>query len=322
MKSHGQRPVKTLTPTTPPSGLEKIAADICRVTRAFIGRSLRYFPFMILVFFVSACQDNRNSTVPASATTTVDATTPAQAAVVAYFKAWRAGDIDTMVGMFSDYSIGILGATRADLRASIAKLDLQGVRILDYKLIDTKTVSDETQIIRVEDSVSTTEQKAHVVDTWFAVRNEHGSWKINASDANDQSLVDDLQLGVLPQTIDGVTVQPLRLERFVSYTKIIFSVDNQTPQTVNWGFGSDIRATLHLPDRTLLQATDPIQPILFAAETNYPDAVTTILGYLSSWPSSLQLSNWRWSSRQFASNPDPGTLPWSYSFSLVPEGTL
>ncbi len=186
--------------------------------------------FVLVMMVMVACQPAQN---PTDTLTT-------------YYEAFKARDLDKMVSMTSDYSLKLLNAVPEDLKAVLVKSDMAGVRLLDYKILESKTLSTNTVMVRAVIKYEEVDQKSQTVDFWTGLRQENGQWRINASDAESNlSLVDDLLLTVQPQTINSVTVQPTRLIRFSAKLRLIFSVRNVANRNALFAWGGVKNATFH-----------------------------------------------------------------------------
>src|SRR5260221_10161314 len=89
--------------------------------------------FVIVLLLVAACQPGQ---------------TP-EDTLTAYYEAFKARDLNKLVAMTSEYSLTLLNGTREDLRAALVKVDMAGLRLLEYRILERKTLSPTTVMIRV-----------------------------------------------------------------------------------------------------------------------------------------------------------------------------
>ncbi len=222
--------------------------------------------------------------------------------VKAYCQAAIGGDFEKAVTYISDYSLAIAKITRDDLIAQMREAYFSGSVATDY-LVTGSEVFDGYYLVHVMFKFMGSE--GPYTDDWIApLHLEADQWKINIG-----NIIDDRLIDVEPQTVSGVTVQPVQILRYTDTIRVVFSVRNDNPVPVFWGWVG-VKGTLNFPGLHYEETDDHIS---FEADRGYPDAYVQFSGEFPEYPLSMDMTQWALATANTPNMPGFGT-PWSYHF--------
>jgi hypothetical protein len=263
------------------------------------------------------------TTAPTSTPTAIPTATPTntpspsvsspEEAGKTFYEALKRGNFEKAVSMYSEYYLSLTGGTRESLRQYFEKSAFEGWKLLDYRIIESKMLNDQTALLHIltKEETNDEDKKAKTYDFWVALRKENGQWLINGS------IVDDRFVNVNPQNVNGVIVQPVRVIRFVDGFKIVLRIENTNNKRCFWGFPEATTATVYFGEL----AFDVYVSKFVKIEPNrvYPNAYISTDKFLEIYPNRVILSQWRWADETFPELPDMQGETWSYSFDLQYE---
>ncbi|GEM_PF-1567082 len=251
---------------------------------------------------------------PSAGFTTADTPTPGlpvsvsseklEATVKDYYDALKIRDFERAIAHLSDYSLSIHGWTRQDILAFFIQQDFRGWRFVDYRIIETKNLRDDLALVRVLTKEQTGADEPQTFDNWVAWRMEEGQWRLNWN-----LVVDDRVPNVEPQTINNLTIQPVRIVRYTNRIRLILKIENKNDRICHWGWGGENIAIFHFGDRVV----DVSGRLKIEANRLYPDVYVDVEGFYSTYPSSVDLVGWRWAVSSVPELPDFESS-WSYQF--------
>jgi hypothetical protein len=261
------------------------------------------------------------TTAPTSTPTAIPTATPTntpspsvsspEEAGKTFYEALKRGNFEKAVSMYSEYYLSLTGGTRESLRQYFEKSAFEGWKLLDYRIIESKMLNDQTALLHVltKEETNDEDKKVKTYDFWVALRKENGRWLINGS------IVDDRFVNVNPQNVNGVIVQPVRVIRLVDKLMIILRIENTNNRGCFWGWVDSTIATIYLGE----QVFDVSGSIKIEPNRIYPDAYVQIDGFMETYPNKVVLSQWQWASETSPELPEPSGETWSYSFDLQYE---
>lgn len=242
----------------------------------------------------------------------------AEQAVTVYLNALINKQYAVAAESLSDYSLEILGKSRADAQAYFEQIDQAGApHLTGFKISQKQALNRQVTLIDVKYSLQTGDAEPITIDTQIPLRLENQTWKINWGD-----IVDDLKLDkVDAQTINGLRVKPTQVIRRIDSTQFIFDAENTTSQVINWGKAGAKIARITIDMDTVFEAfvdqqgssgmTTPaeIQPGAKAS-----GVVVNFTSFAANLPSLVELMNF--SSTTPAGQVSQPIKPWSYSFKI------
>ena len=228
------------------------------------------------------------------------------AAYRAYFAALQRSDHAGAAVWLSDYSLRAQEMTREGVRdelkmgvyGALRYLDLQ---VQEVRMVDPALGGAPTAIIHSRVTLQQGMTAPRVQEQWNTARHEGSGWLINAG-----GLIDRGRADVPPQTLHGVTVRLLGLQRYATHARLILQVTNRNDQAVWWGGGSSPALTLWSGDKVVRV---PGQALRFDARQSYPTIVADVDQSLPAYPTRVELA--RWSEARGAQEPS-----WSYAFDV------
>ena len=231
-----------------------------------------------------------------------------EAVTRAYYNAWRDLDADRMTPLISDFSLDHAGITRDSARAELKKYFFDGWVVEDYEVLETRMLDSITALVRIVVKGRQAASERSTSDWWIALKLESREWRLSWN-----GLVNVMPLATPAQTINGLEIQPVELQRFTDHLTVVLSIHNRNTQKILWGLNNDVVLTAFFPDRDArdLQAAYSIEPNReFLADSCKFD------GFFEVYPEALRLTNFM-ATNQWGV-PLLDAARWSYDFSLVP----
>jgi len=228
-----------------------------------------------------------------------------------FYEALKRGNFEKAVSMYSEYYLSLTGNTRGSLRTAFEKSAFEGWKLLDYRIIESKMLNDQTALLRVltKEETSNGDKNVKTYDFWVALRKENGQWLFNGS------IVDDRIIKVEPQNVNGVIVQPVRVIRFVDKLILVLRIENTNDRGCFWGWAGVTIATFYFGEKVF----DVSGELKIEPNRIYPDAYVKLDGFQETYPNKVILSQWQWASETSPNLPEPLGETWSYSFDLQYE---
>lgn len=228
-------------------------------------------------------------------------------AEAAYLEALKQRDFEQVAALVSDYSISVDGVSRRDVVSFFEKKDFDGWKLVDYRVKESRLLDDQSALVYVMTKEQSGEGEPQSDDFWVAIRKENGQWRVNWA-----LLVDELVLNVESQTVNNVSIQPMKIIRYTNKMRLFMRVENANDRGCFWGWVNDEIATFHFGDQPVgVSGSLGIEP-----DRTYPDVYVDINGFYETYPMAVSLSKWRWASETSPDLPDPGGASWAYAFDL------
>jgi hypothetical protein len=220
--------------------------------------------------------------------------------VSSYFQALEDGDFQAAAQLYSDFSLMIAGATRAE-----AALDLQGqmargarwseLVVKDSRRFDARTVLVHvTYRLEAKDSAVTGAAVKNTakpqgtpsqMDELWPVRLENGRWLYNRA-----NLIDYRVLDVPEQATGGLIVKPRQLARFSDHITLTLMVQNQTNEAIVMGQANEVMATFLFNG----QKVEAVQKrMIFDRLRSSPQATIEVRGLFETYPDGVTLRQWK-----------------------------
>lgn len=222
-----------------------------------------------------------------------------------YYEALVSKEFEEAVNYLSDYSLSLSGTTRQQVVSYFEQQDFKGWRMVDYRVLETKELGADVVIVRVLTKEQAGNNDPQTYDFWVALRKEEERWRLNWN-----LIVDDVVLNVEPQTVNDVTVQPLRIARYTDRLVLVLKIENNSDRKHFWGWAGEKIASFRFGNRIV----DVIGRLEIEPSRTYPDAWVKVDGFYDVYPSTVSLFGWRWASSNSPNLPDPACTPWAYHF--------
>ena len=243
----------------------------------------------------------------------IDASRGAAAGAKVYLDALQGRDFERVVSAASDLAVLAIGLSREDYRRRLETLASRGYRIWSWEILSTRLTDADNAVVQVSSKLQTNAvSQPQTVLQELAMHRENGVWRVGPA-----GLVDYQILDTAPQTVNGVTVRPLRLIRFKDYFQIGFNIINDSDRAILWGYGGTRPGACQfdgqVKDAAPYQKTIPIGSKVTVANANLvvPGAQTT-------YPTWCEALNLRWADPNSPSTADQTSPPWTYRFALPP----
>lgn len=224
-----------------------------------------------------------------------------------YYEALVSREFEEAVNCLSDYSLSLSGTTRQEVISFFEQQDFKGWRMVDYRLVETRVLSDDLVLAHILTKEQLGDSEPQVYDFWVALRREGERWRLNGN-----LIVDDVVLNVEPQTINGVSVQPVQIVRYTDRLVLILQIENKNDRGCFWGWGNKV-AVFHFGG----EVVDVTGSLQIEANRTYTNVRVHVSGFHSTYPSAVDLVGWCWASQYVSSLPDPACTPWEYHFVLT-----
>lgn len=229
--------------------------------------------------------------------------------VSAYLDALVAADYATAAAQVSQYSLDLFGVTAQDVQDQLQKISDMGYKVVSYEITSTDQRNSQSAIISLKVTQQYSTEAPYTSETVVPVYKEKGSWKVNWRNA-----IDHINLNVEAQTVNGVTVKPVRIIRFPDLFEFVIQAENTTTAPVYWGVVEDVIATTWVGDTEVNAAMSLAIPGLdvpvsldAAGKADKIDLYFT--GEASEYPTKLIIKGW-------AAEAVQGAATWSYDFEI------
>jgi hypothetical protein len=204
-----------------------------------------------------------------------------EAAASAYAEALKKGDADAAGSMLSRFGLMVASLTNGEATTQLKDSAVLGT--LDkFKIVESKQANPTTVLVHV---TYTAGKDAAAHDELWPFRQENGKWRYNWA-----NLIDFHTLTVEPQSTNGVTMQPLELQRYSDHIHLILMGQNHTNEPVVFGQVNEILAKFYFEGK-----------VVEAEKTHLPlDALRSnlnlgldIKGYFETYPNKVDIRTWR-----------------------------
>jgi hypothetical protein len=250
------------------------------------------------------------------------------AAAKAYFAAVADGNSEAAAQLLSNFSLVVFEMTRGDAVSALQAQKIAGARWADLQVLETKRFDEDTILVHVTYTVSQklpptvtptasktpnsatatvqagktpvatatpaqagtvnpgpTAIPADVKDELWPFRLENGAWRYNWN-----NLIDFRTLNAPAQTMNGVTLLPLQLNRYSDRIALVVLVQNRTTESVVFGQLNETLGTFQFGDQTVVAETtrwilNPLRSV--------PGATLEIKGLYAAFPDSVEIRKWK-----------------------------
>lgn len=242
----------------------------------------------------------------------------AEQAATTYLNALMNHQYADAAGSLSDYSLDILGTTRADAAAYFEQIDLAGApQLIGFEITGKQVLNRQTTLIEVVYTLQSGDADPTTIDTRIPLRLEDRTWKVNWGD-----IVDDLKLDkVEAQTINGLKVKPVQIIRRIDSTQVLFDAENTTSEVINWGKSGAKIARVTVDLDTVYDAFVDQQgssgittPAELQPGTTANNVTVNFGAFASNIPTSLEFFNF--STTTPAGQVSQPIKPWNYEFKV------
>lgn len=254
--------------------------------------------------------------------------TEASAAARAYFDALSSGDTQKAADLLSSFSLMVFESTRGDAVSALQKEKIAGVRWSNLQIQGTQAFDTQTILVHVSYSVTQkdplsktaaptatatktspvttptaaakttsttapaktasvptpTSAPVETRDELWPFRLEYGSWHYNW-----KNLIDFRSMNTTAQTMNGITVMPLQLNRYSDRLQLTLLVQNRTNEAVVFGQANETMGTFHFGDQPVV--AEKAQWILNPLRS-VPAAALEAKGLFSTYPDTIEIRKW------------------------------
>lgn len=227
---------------------------------------------------------------PTATATPLSESSKAVQVALDYFTALNKNDFEAASDLVSNFSLIAFNMTNGDAAAELHKKMVDGTRWSDLNVSDNQVFDDQTVLITVSYTLTTRdaktgqEQKGSVEERW-PFRKEAGKWRYNWN-----NLVDFRTLQSDAQTINGITVLPLQVQRYTDHMDLVMLMQNRTNEALVFGQVNEILGTFHFGDQTV--EANKTQIILNPLRSE-PDVRLSLSGLFTKYPDSVEIRKWK-----------------------------
>ncbi|MDY7077928.1 MAG: nuclear transport factor 2 family protein [Chloroflexota bacterium] len=224
-----------------------------------------------------------------------------------YLDALKRQDIERAASVVSEYSLALSDNSRENIIAQLEKKVSEGWRLVDYEIIETRMLDNQLVLMYITTRERVSNNESRDCYYWTVLRQENGQWRINWN-----RVVDAHTLHVQPQTVNGVTIQPMQMICYAEKVRFVLDIENSNTRGVFWGHAGEKVGAFHFGDRVL----DALGDLHIGPECTYPGAYIEARGIYKACPTAVDLLSWRWASRFASKFPEPRGETWCYSVDL------
>jgi hypothetical protein len=233
----------------------------------------------------------------------------AEKAARAYFAAVSAGNSAEAAEQLSSFSLMVFEMTRGDAAAALQTQKIAGVRWEDLEVLGIQSFDAQTMLVQVRYTETNTAadaapadaptptaapadaapsdppaQNLDAVDALWPMRLEHGLWRYNW-----QNLIDFRTLDARVQTMNGVTIMPVKMNRYSDRVQLSMLVQNRTREAVVFGQVNETLGTFYFGDQPVV--AEKTQWILNPLRS-VPSAVLETKGLFDQYPDAIEIRKW------------------------------
>lgn len=227
---------------------------------------------------------------PTATATPLSESSKAVQVALDYFTALNKNDFDAASNMVSNFSLIAFNMTNGDAAAELHKQMVNGMHWSDLNVSDNQSFDNQTVLVTVSYTLTTrdaktgAEQKGTVEERW-PFRKEAGKWRYNWN-----NLVDFRTLQSDAQTVNGITVLPLQVQRYTDRMDLVMLMQNRTNEALVFGQVNETLGTFHFGDQAI--EANKAQIILNPLRSE-PDVRLTANGLFTQYPDSIEIRKWK-----------------------------
>lgn len=264
------------------------------------------------------------TTIPTQDAAKVQADAAGQTAQ-AYFDAVAGGDTEAAAELLSSFSLMVFEITQGDAASALNAQLIDGLRWSDLVIEETIPFDEDTILVRVaytqanvgkpgeqtptaapsptakatakaaaagqKPAAATPAEDAaagpangETVEALWPMRLENGAWLYNW-----ENLIDFRTLDARAQTMNGVTVMPVQMNRYSDRIALSMLVQNRTNASVVFGQANETLGTFTFNDQAV--TAEKTQWILNPLRS-VPDATLEVKGLFQAYPDSIAIRTW------------------------------
>lgn len=242
-------------------------------------------------------------------------TSQPETALDAYVNALIEKDYVKAAEGISDFSLEFSGITREEAANTLNAASTNENIVVEHSIGEIRMVGSSLAIATISLSTQYQQNPVQKQETKVALMKEKGQWKVNWG-----NVLDEREITSSGQTVRKVTVQPVKMVRYVDRVQVHFNTKNDADMTVYWGFLNDPIGTLTYAGESALKAVASPDsgniegPVFVESNAASELIIITFFGMRSTAPATLELTGWTVNPNG-SSGADPSEV-WSYSFDL------
>ncbi len=227
----------------------------------------------------------------------------AEEAAAAYFTAVSEGSTEEASELLSSFGLMVFQMTRGDAASKLLAERISGVRWSDFEILESKAMDDQTTLVHVtymETKKETGTKTATPVSTptgtetaptetqkdeLWPMRLENGEWRYNWN-----NLIDFHSLGAGAQTVGGVTVMPVQMNRYSDRIELSLLVQNRTNEGVVFGQVNETLGTFYFDGQPVV--AEKTRWIL-NPNRSVPSATLEAKGLYTKFPEMIEIRKWK-----------------------------
>lgn len=219
--------------------------------------------------------------------------TQENAAAGAYASALQKGDANGAANLLSKFGLMVANLTNGEAISALKAAPEMGT-LTNFKIVESKKVNDTTTLVHVTFNAG---KDAAAHDELWPFRLENGAWLYNWG-----NLIDFHTLTVDPQSTNGITMEPLEMQRYSDHIHLILMGQNHTNEPVVFGQPNEILAKFYFEGK-IVEAEKTY--LALDALRSRLDLGLDIKGYYETYPNKIDIRTWK----------DYQVKPW-FSFDL------
>jgi len=225
----------------------------------------------------------------------------AEQAARAYFAAVSEGNTEDAADLLSSFSLMVFQMTRGDAASALQAQKIEGARWSDLDVQETLPFDAQTKLVRVSYSETikgptaavtaptppapdAQKGTAEIKEALWPMRLENGAWLYNWD-----NLIDFRTLDARAQTMNGITIMPVQMNRYSDRIQLSMLVQNRTNETVVFGQANETLGTFHFGEKTVV--AEKTQWILNPLRS-VPAATLEVKGLYANYPDTIEIRKW------------------------------
>jgi hypothetical protein len=235
-----------------------------------------------------------STSIPLPTDTPAPTVTPATADAIQtvnqYFAALQKGDDQAAAGFVSIRSLSIDNMTLSNEVDDLHTQMANGTQWSDLQVKDSQLFDPSTVLVTVSYKLTSKDPKsgktstADMNEVWPVIF-ENGAWMVNRN-----NLIDFKTLSVAAQTVNGMTVAPLKMARYSDRIRLTMLVQNANLDSVAWGLPTEDLAVFVFGDK---QVTGVQKQMYFEHLQSQTDAFVDVMGLFTSYPDQVILRRFK-----------------------------
>lgn len=214
----------------------------------------------------------------------------AKAAVTSYFDALEKQDALSAAGLLSKYSLVAERTTREEVTSSLEALFGKGTRWSNLVIKESQALDISTILLHVSYQITIKDDQegtdtASQQDEWWPVRLENGVWLVNWN-----NVIDYRGLDLTDQTVGGLTINPLQMNRYYNRMILVLFAQNRTNDPMVLGQANETLAVFTFGEKTVEAVA---HQWIFQPMRTYPEIKIEVQGTLINYPEKVEIRKWK-----------------------------